>query len=142
MQESGSLFILCNSIKTQIRGILLSVLASYFIDLIAHKKYNIKNCIFLFIQAGSNVKRLRSEVGKEFYILTLYDVVRKHSYITFKFLLTNTCPAILNVLMQHIACLGRFLCFKSSVMIVFSIYLFYWLMWVKFKWCPLTEWIL
>lgn len=125
MQESGSLFILCNSIKTQIRGILLSVLASYFIDLIAHKKYNIKNCIFLFIQAGSNVKRLRSEVGKEFYILTLYDVVRKHSYITFKFLLTNTCPAILNVLMQHIACLGRFLCFKSSVMIVFSIYLFY-----------------
>lgn len=125
MQESGSLFFLCNSIKTQIRGILLSVLASYFIDLIAHKKYNIKNCIFLFIQAGSNVKRLRSEVGKEFYVLTLYDVVRKHSYITFKFLLTNTCPAILNVLMQHIACLGRFLCFKSSVMIVFSIYLFY-----------------
>lgn len=125
MQESGSLFILCNSIKTQIRGILLSVLASYFIDLIAHKKYNIKNCIFLFIQAGSNVKRLRSEVGKEFYVLTLYDVVRKHSYITFKFLLTNTCPAILNVLKQHIACLGRFLCFKSSVMIVFSIYLFY-----------------
>lgn len=125
MQESGSLFILCNSIKTQIRGILLSVLASYFIDLIAHKKYNIKNCIFLFIQAGSNVKRLRSEVGKEFYVLTLYDVVRKHSYITFKFLLTNTCPAILNVLMPHIACLGRFLCFKSSVMIVFSIYLFY-----------------
>lgn len=125
MQESGSLFILCNSIKTQIRGILLSVLASYFIDLIAHKKYNIKNCIFLFIQAGSNVKRLRSEVGEEFYVLTLYDVVRKHSYITFKFLLTNTCPAILNVLMQHIACLGRFLCFKSSVMIVFSIYLFY-----------------
>lgn len=95
MQESGSLFILCNSIKTQIRGILLSVLASYFIDLVTHKKYNIKNCIFLFIQAGSNVKRLRSEVGKEFYVLTLYDVVRKHSYITFKFLLTNTCPAIL-----------------------------------------------
>lgn len=46
-------------------------------------------------KAGSNVKRLRSEVGKEFYVLTLYDVVRKHSYITFKFLLTNTCPAIL-----------------------------------------------
>ena len=38
MQESGSQFILCNSIKTQIKGILLSVLASYFTDLIAHKK--------------------------------------------------------------------------------------------------------
>lgn len=93
MQESGSQFILCNSLKTQLSRLLSSVLASYFIDLMVHKKN--KNCIFFLIQAGSNVKRLRSEVGKEFYVLTLYDVVRKHSYITIKFLPTDTHPATL-----------------------------------------------